>query len=483
MLVLLGKNAGEPAQRYVLHYRRLRAIRRVRAITVRIACIQLTARRASDAALALDDALAGIAAAAAHGARLAVLPECTYPGYVLLRRRLPGGASSVERALCAISQAARRTGVAVCIGVARSGPDGELRNEAVYFNRSGEQVARYAKFFLWNFDREWFSAGNTVPTFETEFGRIGMMICADGRMPEIARTLTRRGAWLVLDPTAWVSSGATYESMRNPQVDYMMSVRARENGIWIAAADKCGSEHGAVHYVGNSMIVAPDGSVVASADARSPSIVIADVQRGRDRPFVVALSAAERRALARLEPRAISAKPPAFRLGVLQGPFRRGRATAIAALQAQGVGAIVDTSSKASAMRAELRKVRGLRVSIIPATRMLAPEPPRAAAIDGADVLVWIDPPADPMCRAIARTRALENRVYVVVCERAGSAGNACVIDPDGAVTGEALIGTPSGFVAAIDAARARDKTLVPETDAFSARIPRVFALFDGTGA
>lgn len=442
--------------------------------------MQLAARPTSDRHLALDDALAGIEGAAALGAQLAVLPECTYPGYVMLGVTLPGGANGVERALRSISHAARRTGVAVCIGVARRGPGGELRNEAVLFDRRGAQIARYAKIFLWNFDRLWFSAGGVVPVFDTEFGRVGMMICADGRMPEIARTMARRGAWLVLDPTAWVSSGAAYETMRNPQVDYMMSVRARENGVWIAAADKCGSEHGAVHYVGSSMIVAPDGSVVALADARSPSIVIAQARQGRQRPFVAALSAAERRALRRLEPRSRHAADPAFRLGVMQGPFRRNGAQAVAALRAQGVGAIIDTSSKASAIRAALGKVRGLRSSLVSGARMFAPEPPRAASLDGADVIVWIDPPADPMCRAVARTRALENRAYVVVCRRAEADGNACVIDPDGAVIGEALIGVPSGFVAPIDAARARDKTLVPGTDAFSARIPKAFALFDG---
>jgi len=444
--------------------------------------VQLAARAASDAGLALDDALAGIAGAASLGAAIAVLPECTYPGYVLLRRRPPYGEAGVRRALREISRAARSAGIAVCVGIARDGPGGALRNEAVFIDRRGEEIARYAKFFLWNFDRLWFARGKSLPTFETEFGRIGMMICADGRMPEIARTMARAGAWLVLDPTAWVSSGAAYETMHNPQVEHMMSVRARENGIWIAAADKCGSEHGAVHYVGRSMIVAPDGSVVASAGAGSPSIVIADAQAMRARPCVAALSSSERSALGRLRPHGTRAKAPAFRLGVMQGPFARGGTAAFAALEAQGVDAIVLTASGPGSIASALRKVRGLRVCSIAGVRMFAPEPARAAALQGADVIAWIDPPDDPMCRDFARSRALENRVYVLVCARAGAraGGSACVIDPDGAIAAQALSDVPSGFVAAVDAARARDKTLVPGTDAFSSRLPRSFALFDG---
>jgi predicted amidohydrolase len=456
-------------------------IRRVRPVTVRIACVQLAAHPARDSERALDEALSGIAAAAKAGADLAVLPESTYPGYVLLRRSLPRGPALAERAVRAVSLAAKKAGVAVCAGLARYDSSGKLRNEATYFDRRGNEIARYAKIFLWNFDSQWFAPGDSLQPFDTEFGRIGMMICADGRMPEIARTLAIRGAWLVLDPTAWVAFGGSYETMRNPQVDYMMRVRAKENGIWIAAADKCGSEHRAVHYVGHSMIVAPDGSVVAEAGAQTHSLVIADASKRRTRPFVAALSPAERRALQRaFVSHKDSARAPAFRLGILQGPVRTQRAEATAALRAQGVDALVDTTSGEDAARAALRKVRGLRVAIVSGRRMLAPEPARAASLEGADLIVWTDPPRDAMLRDFARTRALENKVYVVVCARASDPSSACVIDPNGSVRAEALTGIPSGFVAFIDARDARDKCVVPGTDAFSARTVRAFALVSG---
>lgn len=453
-------------------------MRRVRPVTVRLACIQLAARPSTQAGFALDDSLAGIAAASAHGAHITVLPECTYPGYVLLRRTIPGGAAGVERALREIARAARKAGTAVCIGVARRGSDGRLRNEAVYFDRRGDEIARYAKMFLWNFDRRWFTAGNAPSTFDTEFGRLGMMICADGRMPEIARTMALQGAWLVLDPTAWVSNGASYEEMHNPQVDYMLGVRARENGIWIAAADKCGSEHEAVHYVGRSMIVAPDGFIVASAGAQKPSIVVADAHRGRDRPFVAALSTAELRALRSLKTRSTRTRVRGrtFRLGVLQGPLRSDRPAALAALRAQGAEAIVDTAATPRMLLASLRALRGLRADLVSRKRMFAPEPARAAALAGADVILWIDPPRDSPLLDVAKARALENRVYVLVCSRSSAADGACLIDPGGNVCAQALSGTPSGFVAVVDAATARDKVVVPGSDVFSARLPRAFA-------
>lgn len=450
----------------------------MRDVTVTVACVQLAARPLGQAEKALDDAVAGIFAAAARGAQVVVLPECAYPGYVLLQGNPYHHIPSAEAALQAVSRAARQCGVCVAFGIARNDAEGRLRNEAVFFDRRGVETARYAKMYLWNFDGCWFTPGVAVPAFDTEYGRMGMMICADGRMPEIARTLAKKGAWLVLDPTAWVSVGRSYHTMHNPQVDFMLRTRARENGIWIAAADKCGSEYSTVHYVGQSLIVSPTGDVAACGPADAPAIVVADVTRSRGRPFVAALTAAERRALVR-RVKPATRKRHEIRIGILAGPLRAGRNDAVKALRAQGADAVVDTSASAAAVRSTLRRIAGLRAHIINGARMLAPEPARAAAIDGADVIVWATPPRDRCVRDVARTRALENRVYVVVCSRADAFDPACIVDPNGFVCGEALESRPSGFVGTIDLDAARDKLVVPGTHAFAARVPSAFALFD----
>jgi predicted amidohydrolase len=436
----------------------------------------------ADARAAMHDVLAGIATSAAHDAKIAVLPECSYPGYVLLKRSLPGGARGSERALATVADAARRNHIDVCIGMALQASDGSVRNEAAYIDSDGRVVARYAKIFLWNFDRRWFEPGRAAEAFDTRHGRAGMMICADGRMPEIARSLARRGAWLILDPTAWVGNGPSYARMPNPQVEFMMRVRARENGVWIAAADKCGSEHDAVHYVGNSMIVAPDGEQIARAPADLPGVIVADVPIARaPRPFVAALTSSERLALRAVYRPKRSRHAPRLRLGILQGALGKRRRLALDALRAQGVSAIVEAARTAGAVRKALSGIRGLRISVIEGVAMFAPEPARAAALRGADLVVWHGAPDRDDVRDTARTRALENRVYVAVAVKRPGKGVATslVADPDGRVIGEALAGKPSGFVARIDAAAARDKGVVPGTDGMADRVPKAFALFD----
>jgi predicted amidohydrolase len=458
---------------------------RVSLVTVRVACAQLLAREIEAAVSSLEDVIGAIAAAGALGADIVVLPECAYPGYVLLdddpyaRRRIPPPGEALRR----MGEAARRARINAAVGIASLGPDGRLRNEAVLLDRSGAIVGRYAKAHLWNFDRRWFAPGRDYPVFDTDIGRVGMMICADGRVPEIARTLTHRGAWLILDPTAWVGVGPSYDAMPNPQVDFALRVRAAENGVWIAAADKCGSETGAVHYVGRSMVVAPNGDIVANAPADATALIVAEVRRTRAKPFVAVLTPSERKTL-RARPhaaKATAAKAGPVRIGVYQAKSKTSvavRSRALQSLRSQGTATIVETAARAPAVSAELRKLRGVRSAIVEGPRMLAPEPARAAALSGADLLVWTKPPAGVPVAAFARTRAMENRVYVLVCARADVEPPACLIGPDGAVCGSALAGIASGFVATIDVRSTRDKSVVWGTDAFADRTPDAYELY-----
>ncbi|MBI5285864.1 MAG: carbon-nitrogen hydrolase family protein [Chloroflexi bacterium] len=246
--------------------------------TARIALLQLPAYSIEDAAASLAHTLCRIDDAARERPDLIVLPEVTYPAYFLgthdLRDRdvLPPS-EAIER----FAAKAREHGVWVAAGMALDSSGGGYVNGAALFDRQGRLVGQYAKSFLWHFDARWFAPGSAYPVFETDSGRIGMLICADGRLPEIARSLVLNGAQIIVDLTAWVSGGRRTADLMSIQREFLMPVRAAENGVWVVAADKCGTEAESIVYCGRSCVIDPRGAYVAELGPEEDGILVYDV--------------------------------------------------------------------------------------------------------------------------------------------------------------------------------------------------------------
>jgi predicted amidohydrolase len=249
--------------------------------TARIALLQLRAFGIEDAAASLRHTLAKIDEAAAARPDIIVLPEVTYPAYFLGGDDLSGaGVLAPGEVLETFGARARAHGAYIAAGLAleREFGDGpRYANAAVLFGRDGSVVGRYDKSFLWQFDSRWFRAGNAYPVFETDVARVGMLICADGRLPEIARSLVVNGAQIILDLTAWVSGGRTAAQLTSIQRQFLMPARAIENGAWIVAADKVGIEAESIVYCGGSCVIDPGGAYVAQLGPDEQGVLVYDV--------------------------------------------------------------------------------------------------------------------------------------------------------------------------------------------------------------
>ena len=173
---------------------------------------------------------------------------------------------------------AQRYGYWLAAGMAVPHPDGELTNSGVVFGPDGEIHGRYDKTFLWHFDATWFRHGGDFPVFDAGFARFGVLICADGRQPEVARSLAVNGAEVILDLTAWVSWGRTVAELSTTQCEYLMPARAFENGVWVAAADKWGPEDGTIIYAGRSSVIAPSGETLVCGPTDRDAVVTYEVE-------------------------------------------------------------------------------------------------------------------------------------------------------------------------------------------------------------
>ena len=245
----------------------------------RIGLCQARAHGIEDPEGGLQEVLELLEDAGNAGAKLVVLPECSYPAYYL-RDANPyarDGVRGYDEVCALFGHYANKFGYWLAAGMARPTKKG-LRNSAVIFGPDGEVRGHYDKSFLWHFDSSWFQAGEEFPVWDTGFCKFGALICADGRMPEIARSLALNGAEIILDLTAWVSSGRDPAQLSNPQCEYMMPVRAFENGVWVAAADKWGTEAGSIVYAGRSTVIAPTGETMICAPSEGSTVVVYDIE-------------------------------------------------------------------------------------------------------------------------------------------------------------------------------------------------------------
>jgi predicted amidohydrolase len=106
------------------------------------------------------------------------------------------------------------------------------------------------------------------------------MICYDWRFPESARALALQGADLIVCPSNLVTHIWRMA----------MPVRAFENKVYLAVANRTGAEHNAgedVAFNGQSAIYGYNGSVLADAPAEGDAIVIAELhpEQTRDKAF------------------------------------------------------------------------------------------------------------------------------------------------------------------------------------------------------
>ena len=102
--------------------------------------------------------------------------------------------------------------------------------------------------------------------------RLGVLICYDVEFPENVRLLALQGAALVAVPTA---NMAPYTFVCRA----LVPARAYENHLFLAYANRCGRE-GELEYLGQSCIVAPDGTDLARAGP-GEEVILADIDPAR----------------------------------------------------------------------------------------------------------------------------------------------------------------------------------------------------------
>jgi len=208
------------------------------------------------------------------GAQLVVFPECALSGYCFdsvedARRYALPAYESPSSPVGEFVQACIRHNVIGVLGFLELASQGAIYNSAAIAARSLHAPWIYRKTHLPTLGVDRFIArGERLEVCAVNGVRLGPLICYDARFPEAARVLTLRGAQVIVLPTNWPEGAESAP-------EYMLRTRARENGVFILAANRIGIERGR-RFIGRSQIVSPDGMVLAQA-GDGEEILYADI--------------------------------------------------------------------------------------------------------------------------------------------------------------------------------------------------------------
>jgi predicted amidohydrolase len=274
-------------------------------------------QRADSRARTLDRLIALLERAAGHGAELVVFPELAlttfFPRWLLDGPELD---SFFERAMpnpsCQkLFDRARELGIGFYLGFAELTPERKRFNTAITVGPDGRILGKYRKVHLpgsvepragarfQQLEKRYFAYGDLgFPAFRgpAEWHRpvLGMLVCNDRRWPEAWRCYGLQGVELMLmgyNSAAYDPNGGETEAADLRRFHSILAAQANAymNATWAVSVAKAGNEDGS-GLIGGSVIVDPNGRIVAEAATLEDEVIMAEAdldatRQGKEKMF------------------------------------------------------------------------------------------------------------------------------------------------------------------------------------------------------
>ena len=224
----------------------------------------------------LDNITAWAKKAKARGVDLVNFPETSLTGY-LFDGFSELSASEVNQAIDELERVALELEINLVVGTPYWVED-RLYNSVAVLLADGTRLL-YHKSHLVSYEQEYFASGSNVLTFELGDLTLGTIICRDQNFPELARRIREAGARVLL-----ISCAHYYPPMvARLKVDKNRALpiaRSCENGFFVCKANAVGSYRGQIN-LGHSMIVGPNGVVIAEAGETQEELLTFDIDEKR----------------------------------------------------------------------------------------------------------------------------------------------------------------------------------------------------------
>lgn len=142
--------------------------------------------------------------------------------------------------------------------------EGNVYNTSYIFDREGKQIGKHRKVHLFDIDvkggqtfkeSDTLTAGDSDTVFDTEFGKIGVMLCFDIRFPELSRMMVNDGVKVIFVPAAF--------NMTTGPAHWELSFRTRalDNQIYMVGCAPARDVSAGYISWGHSIVTDPWGRV------------------------------------------------------------------------------------------------------------------------------------------------------------------------------------------------------------------------------
>lgn len=149
--------------------------------------------------------------------------------------------------------------------------EGKVYNTSYIFDRQGKQIGKHRKVHLFDIDvtggqtfkeSDTLTAGDHDTVFDTEFGRMGVILCFDIRFPELARMMVNDGAKAIFVPAAFnMTTGPAHWELS-------FQTRALDNQIYMIGCAPMRDESAGYISWGHSIVTDPWGRVIDMLDEK-----------------------------------------------------------------------------------------------------------------------------------------------------------------------------------------------------------------------
>ena len=155
--------------------------------------------------------------------------------------------------------------------------DNKLYNTSYVFNRVGEVIKKYRKQKLFSIiypdgsefsENKVLTPGVKAGIFDTEYGKMGIMICFDIRFPLLATELMKSGAKVIFVPAA-------FNDFTGPlHWQTCFKARAIDNQLFLVGASPSADSFGDYKTYGHSLVVDPLGKILGELSKKSDFLEI-----------------------------------------------------------------------------------------------------------------------------------------------------------------------------------------------------------------